>query len=127
MIFNKTMTTQERERLEEIIREWRDHAAKILEDTKDLDWNSSVRIGLRDASFQQLSCADHLELTLSELGDGWISVEERLPEEGIGVVFCSSYYGVDKGHWAGNHWRDSKGSVRGVTHWQPLPKASQKP
>lgn len=121
------MTTHERERLQEIIREWRDHAARILEDTKDLDWNSSVRIGLRDASFQQLSCADHLELTLSELGDGWIPIEERLPVKWVAVAFWGPSYGVDRGYWTGDHWRDSKGYLGGVTHWQPLPEAPRKP
>lgn len=56
----------------------------------------------------------------------WISVEERLPEEGtrvlgydyMGNVVCYFVYGTR--YWFEDGWNSAKGW--GVTHWMPLPE-----
>lgn len=56
----------------------------------------------------------------------WISVNERLPEEGtrvlgydyMGNVVCYFVYGTR--WWVGDGWNSAKGW--GVTHWMPLPE-----
>lgn len=60
--------------------------------------------------------------------DGWISVDERLPEEDIYVMCCFDDGEVDV-LW--QNWQESKfllfysdieGKVRKVVAWQPLPE-----
>lgn len=56
-------------------------------------------------------------------GDGWISAEERLPEDGTECLICTPegmlYVATheDNGYWSecGDHVL--------VTHWMPLPDA----
>ncbi len=73
----------------------------------------------------------------SAAGDGWISVEERLPEEGTEVLLAGYLHGnQDKGYWQevalfahGRFYRwdneadDFSQSCDHKTHWQPLPAA----
>lgn len=60
--------------------------------------------------------------------DGWISVDERLPDKGIYVMCCFDDGEVDV-LW--QNWQESKsllfysdieGKVRKVVAWQPLPE-----
>ena len=56
----------------------------------------------------------------------WISVDERLPEEGVEVIVYNKGGGVIpdisyvKGRWV---W--DAGIVKNVTHWMPLPKGPE--
>ena len=60
----------------------------------------------------------------------WISVNERLPENGHNVLFCKKDGNVSEGHYerrAGlNMWCQYRWScsipVEKVTHWMPLPE-----
>ena len=62
--------------------------------------------------------------------DGWISVEERLPEK---PVFGEDSYIVQhkciitpySAYWDGENWTEdySDEPIRGIIAWQPLPKA----
>jgi hypothetical protein len=59
--------------------------------------------------------------------DRWISVHERMPQSGYGVILCAggrvqygwlrAWAGKGAAKWRGVHWviREE------VTHWQPLP------
>ena len=64
------------------------------------------------------------------MDDGWISVEERLPEK---PVFGEDSYIVQhkciitpySAYWDGENWTEdySDEPIRGIIAWQPLPKA----
>lgn len=57
--------------------------------------------------------------------NGWISVEERLPEdERMVLVTCQTKKGIrstNRAYYDGKFWHGS-GSMSGVTAWQPLPE-----
>lgn len=64
--------------------------------------------------------------------NGWIPVEESLPEVDADVLLYSeSKYGVRQGRYDGNgRWRDCFDNSAGtVTHWKPLdpPNARNEP
>ena len=71
--------------------------------------------------------AEAIDCAIQALGDGWVSVDERLPEESTKVlaVFRSVFIGsvvVDVGLSNFTHGRfDSAIDRCKVTHWQPLP------
>lgn len=53
---------------------------------------------------------------------GWISVEERLPENANWVcVYIKGYPHGWVGAYADGAWNDEDGEWQTVTHWQPLP------
>ena len=57
--------------------------------------------------------------------DGWIPVEERLPEdERMVLVTCQTKKGIrstNRSYYDGAFWHGS-GSMSSVTAWQPLPE-----
>ncbi|MBS5327334.1 MAG: DUF551 domain-containing protein [Lachnospiraceae bacterium] len=57
--------------------------------------------------------------------DGWIPVEERLPEdERMVLVTCQTKKGIrstNRAYYDGAFWHGS-GSMSSVTAWQPLPE-----
>ena len=66
------------------------------------------------------SVLNKAERAISEMPDGWISINDRLPEEGVNVLtygarpFYDCFYInriIDKDEWL----------YDGVTHWMPLP------
>lgn len=120
------MTTQERERLEGLVRDWRAGSAFIR--STDMAYGRAAD-----------DCADSLEEALTGMGDGWISVEERLPEDGEKVlalvehiddmrVVIGAYY---RGSASFVLYQDEPSKLYGgwkvpfgyqITHWQPLPE-----
>lgn len=60
---------------------------------------------------------------------GWISVEERLPEDFENVLVANKrgkHFDIDKGWWNGSYFdRCAKGGYHNVTHWMPLPSAPE--
>lgn len=59
------------------------------------------------------------------MNDGWIPVEERLPEDdSMVLVTCQTKKGirsVNRAYYDGAFWHGS-GSMSGVIAWQPLPE-----
>lgn len=60
----------------------------------------------------------------------WISVEERLPEDGQKVLVCGTRKGMQVGTFRGlvhpfdaRGWWWKKGTRLDVTHWMPLPES----
>ena len=73
------------------------------------------------------SCDECIAQTLYNAGcrmqSGWISVEERLPEESdCYLVYISNHFGI--GGVTFTHYAKRYGwGVSDVTHWMPLPDA----
>ena len=59
----------------------------------------------------------------------WISVEDRLPEDGQEVLcFCAGNL-ADVYTWTGEEWEDSYGYYEDgdiISHWMPLPDPPEK-
>ena len=57
--------------------------------------------------------------------DGWIPVEERLPENGHCVLVCGMEGWIDAGWYVRGIWRTGFSAadiVKNIVAWQPLPK-----
>lgn len=54
--------------------------------------------------------------------DNWISIKDRLPEEGTRVIAFSLGQYTNITWYKFGIFGDSRGSIRDVTHWQPLPE-----
>ena len=68
---------------------------------------------------------DAIETLISSRADGWVRVEDGLPDEGVPVLVFMSYGKTDVCHLRGNYWVQSvrpEHSNGSVTHWQPLPQ-----
>ena len=91
-------------------------------------------LGANDISINKSTCeviVNLVERLMQKANGGWISVEDRLPDNDDRVLVCyynsklkfnityiDSYNGYDK--WENfDRWYDKK--VWKVTHWQPLP------
>ena len=62
--------------------------------------------------------AEAIECAIQALGDGWVSVEDGLPEE-TGKYLSVYKSEEDTGVYIGRYWAD--GFNKYITHWQPLP------
>lgn len=57
--------------------------------------------------------------------DGWIPVEERLPENGHSVLICGIHGWIDVGWYIRGTWRTGFSAaeiVKEVVAWMPLPE-----
>jgi hypothetical protein len=57
-------------------------------------------------------------------GQGWVKVEDRLPEEGMYVLAFEPHGGIFTGFCLNKTWCDTRGITRTlnqITHWKPLP------
>lgn len=65
---------------------------------------------------------DAAKAALSEKEDGWVDVNDRLPEVDESVLIC--YDGdVKLAYHDGDKWGDDEEYFLGsITHWQPLPQ-----
>lgn len=62
------------------------------------------------------------EITAAPTVDDWISVENRLPEEGTWVLACEKdgFMFIDVRE--NGEWKIGVQALAVITHWQPLPK-----
>lgn len=72
------------------------------------------------------------ELQAKEKNNGWISVDERLPESGVGVLIASDAGTIGHAHYDIPHFENdwyvhgwSTGYPGKVLFWQPLPPAPE--
>jgi len=53
---------------------------------------------------------------------GWVSVEDRLPEDGkVVIVYCPRYDHAITSYRYSGHWQELVNGYEYFTHWQPLP------
>ncbi len=100
---------------------------ELNQEIKDLFW------------FDPEKMLDRIEQIIQDRGnsiqDGWIDVEERLPEKlALGqyeTILICHYGNVRVGSWFANdfynHSLNGSGHLEGVTHWQPLPSPPKQP
>lgn len=118
--------------LRRLIKELRAQAIRLSDDE---DWEGP---GLAAQPVKRIEwqAADLLERQCGPEGAGWISVEDRVPENDgwqeviglsdTGVVSAVEYWGEEKKWWPcngnGEYWADE---LHDITHWMPLPAAPQ--
>lgn len=102
--------------LEKILEEIKDHTIEfesfgMCDDYVSVGW------------IKEIICS-HMD-DVPDNNDGWIPVEERLPEdERMVLVTCQTKKGIrstNRAYYDGKFWHGS-GSMSGVTAWQPLPE-----
>ena len=107
--------------LSELI-EWMEKESKTVE---ELNHHNILREGKYVMIQRILSKAKSLQSD-----DGWISVEDRLPEPYISVLICWSKESkgmhpiMSTARWVGDSWSTDKTKPilpTTITHWQPLP------
>lgn len=100
---------------------------KILEEIKKLKCNQDSEN--QDYITGYMSALSTIEEIIAEENDGWIPVEERLPEGGTYVMCCFDDGAVDV-LW--QNWQEDKSllfyadinnEIRKAIAWQPLPEA----
>lgn len=78
----------------------------------------------KDTICKYLSCENNSEITrLSQDNDGWIPVNERLPENERSVLMCGDTGCIDVGWWNGKRWKTgfSHADNFEAVAWRPLP------
>ncbi len=80
----------------------------------------------RDAEITRLeSTIEQLRGKADIQGEGWIDVNDRLPETRVVVQLNTEFNGHTKGFYENGVWRYQNNSARipmGITHWMPLPQ-----
>ena len=80
---------------------------------------------VKDTICKYLSCENNSEITrLSQNNDGWIPVEERLPENEHSVLTCGNPGWIDVGWFVQGVWRTGFSAAEitnEVVAWRPLP------
>ena len=99
---------------------------KILEELEKYTFSAEVYDDdFNGETITNLICLGNVREVLEEhMNDGWIPVEERLPEDdSMVLVTCQTKKGtmsVNRAYCDGTFWHGS-GSMSGVIAWQPLP------
>jgi len=86
--------------------------------------NEEAIAELRDIETDDPEIREAYALAIAALSrDRWISVEDRLPEEGEWVlIFGPGYHVPLEGFLISGAWIDDQFERRTVTHWMPLPE-----
>jgi hypothetical protein len=94
---------------------------KILEEILQYRKDNNLLAGKQVVEIERIIRSHMDEMN----NDGWIPVEERLPEnERMVLVTCQTKKGIrstNRAYYDGAFWHGS-GSMSSVTAWQPLPE-----
>lgn len=106
---------------------------KILEEIKKLKCNQDSEN--QDYITGYMSALSTVEGIIAEENDGWIPVEERLPNKReFQEVYCRNHYAAEflvtiKGatrpttlYFRNRNWFDEEGNYYSVVAWRPLPE-----
>jgi len=98
-----------------------EHAHAALEEAEARI--QELRDQLADADKVMPDTCEHI-LDMSKMVDvnGWISVKDRLPKDGSGLLIVYNYYlnEVATAYYDGDMWCTTGGEY--ISHWQPLPE-----
>lgn len=99
---------------------------KILEEIEKAKGEPWYRLNNYDVRHKLDGAINRIvEIIRKHLNDGWILVEERLPEDDrMVLVTCQTKRGirsVNRAYCDGAFWHGS-GSMSGVIAWRPLPE-----
>lgn len=87
----------------------------VVSDSKTLKWYLAVPLNVIESM-----------PTVPAFGQ-WISVKDRLPENGTVVIGCSETWGVDTYMYVDETWYDGNAEdINDVTYWMPLPEPPEK-
>jgi hypothetical protein len=85
-----------------------------------------VKMGL-DKFYSKQTVIKVMEEYAQQKKTGWVSVEERLPEQESRVLFCLKGGAMIAGYFFENHFYSGDSyCFKTVTHWQPLPEPPKK-
>ena len=83
----------------------------------------AARLNSPDDLFEQVAFREGANFVLDQIGDGWISVEERLPEDkSIVLVWHKNTYGNFICTTSVYSIQYGFESCANISHWQPLPQ-----
>jgi hypothetical protein len=88
-----------------------------IEELRRLAGNVAEHMSDDRAEMIDLACDEIAQLREERR---WISVEERLPEIGVGVLAIDDD-GIAVHWWDRHRWCSKKACYTCPTHWQPLP------
>ena len=97
--------------------------AKYPPNSKDQEVLNAYSQGYEDGTDNFYNAA--AEIIRNHMNDGWIPVEERLPENGHCVLVCGMEGWIDAGWYVRGIWRTGFSAadiVKNIVAWQPLPK-----
>lgn len=90
-----------------------------VEEYMEIDFGDEYNAGIKDMAKMAKKIIN------KHMNDGWISVEERLPEDDrMVLVTCQTKKGirsVNRAYCDGAFWHGS-GSMSGVIAWRPMPE-----
>ena len=97
----------------------REKAIEVLEN--GAGWDLLIPITTIEGRKSDIELHEALDIAIAALRNGWISVEDRLPDENTRVLVFIPYTDTKidtdrilNGKWV--RWIDK------ITHWQPLPE-----
>lgn len=104
----------------EIVREKLQSKYRVVKTDEDLEWNRAIDL-----------CTNIINAHIKHMTDGWIPVEERLPEVGENVLGTNKYNEVLVYHYGWNSPHTRKmffhlcGAAADIIAWRPLPEPYQ--
>ena len=104
----------------EIVREKLQSKYRVVKTDEDLEWNRAIDL-----------CTNIINAHIKHMTDGWIPVEERLPEVGENVLGTNNYNEVLVYHYGWNSPHTRKmffhlcGAAADIIAWRPLPEPYQ--
>lgn len=121
--FSEPETSELLEAMEEVIR---------ISDREHEAWNRAKEaIANGRAAMLAQPVSGGYKLNYPEIPDGWVSCEERMPEEGDvvlvcqegGIIYCAE---MQDGELYPDEFPRVPSEGREITHWMPLPAAPTK-